>query len=201
MTVCCGAGVTVAVACVAALLTCGSTTLVDFSVVVVTGWSSSDTLETYRIHKSVVASGLRCSGYFQDIFKQDPKSSSVIIELNRQAAKAFPTMLDYLYDFKDGSLSINRSMAVPLRYLADYFEIRPMFDEANAFIEKDMKHTIEVPDPQSVRAAVVLEEPLPFLPAVVRVRISPRVQDEEEGSRLETFLDSIVELRVPSQLP
>jgi hypothetical protein len=113
----------------------------DWAIAVVTGWSETDTVETYYVHKTVVGIGHRASDYFLDSFQKGSTSNvqgTTIVELERRAAKAFPDMLDYIYDFNGKPLKIKTTTAVSLLHLAKHFGVRSMIEEAHAFIQDDL---------------------------------------------------------------
>jgi hypothetical protein len=115
----------------------------DWAIAVVTGWSETDTVETYYVHKTVVGIGHRGSGYFLESFQKGSTSNgrgTTIVELERRAANAFPDMLDYIYAFNGKPLKIKTTTAVSLLHLAKLFGVRSMIEEAHAFLQDDLSN-------------------------------------------------------------
>ena len=107
----------------------------DSSIVVVTGWSESDTVDTYYVHRGVVGIGPRGSDYLLDVMVDKASevgtSSTIVLELDRRAVDVFPDMLDYMYGFNSEPLKITTATAVSLRYLSDFLGVPTMFEEVN----------------------------------------------------------------------
>ncbi|CAB9531440.1 nervous system development [Seminavis robusta] len=101
---------------------------------------SSQKVDTYHVHKVTLACGTRKSEYFDRLFQNGDKfqegvQSISCIELHALAAKAFPDMLDYVYDPRR-TLDISIGTAVSLYHLGEYFEIHPLQCDALEFIKK-----------------------------------------------------------------
>ncbi|CAB9512037.1 nervous system development [Seminavis robusta] len=95
---------------------------------------------TYHVHKATLACGDRKSEYFDRLFQNGDKfpegqQSTSRIELHLMAAKAFPDMLDYLYDHSK-ELNISTGTAASLYHLGEYFEIHQLKCDALEFIKK-----------------------------------------------------------------
>jgi hypothetical protein len=80
----------------------------DWLVIVATGWSDDDKVETYHVHKFVLGYGPRAGLFFRNEFRAARKSndgatgdtteaSYSIIETDTLTASLFPDMLDYIY--------------------------------------------------------------------------------------------------------
>ena len=116
----------------------------DWKIVVRTRVSSEKTKKaistkiTYHVHRNIIGVGSRRSSYFLNAFKKSSKSveAATLIELKSSAARAFPSMLDYIYGIN--ALEITTATAVALRHLGDHFGVPSMFNEANDFIQQDM---------------------------------------------------------------
>ena len=124
----------------------------DWTVVVVTGWSENDKVETYHVHKEVLGQGPRVSTFFQKEFESSsgPENTSgadatiySILELESPLAVAFPDLLDFIYSppfFKHletscfRSLSLQRSTA--LRDLAERVGVRSLVESMNRVIDE-----------------------------------------------------------------
>jgi len=84
---------------------------------------------TYHVHKAVLSAGGKTSEYFACLFSntnlKEHESQTSRIDLEDLAAKAFPVMLDYLYqpwrDIAHSDLTLENSVA--LHYLGRYFEV------------------------------------------------------------------------------
>ena len=103
--------------------------------------SNSNKIDTYHIHKHVLAVGPYRSVFFSDIFfsKDATKASkqTTTLELNCEAAAVVPEMLDFLYSC-DHELEISTETCVALRFLARTFKIWMLNKEILDFIEDDM---------------------------------------------------------------
>ena len=101
---------------------------------------SSRRAETYHCHRSVLGVGPRHSGYFKQLFQgghfTENADATSEHELKASAAEAFPQLLDFVYT---GKLEVSTQHAVALCDLANYYEIRPLFDEVIAFMQDDMQ--------------------------------------------------------------
>ncbi|CAB9511267.1 expressed unknown protein [Seminavis robusta] len=103
------------------------------------------TRDIYNIHRCVLVSGRRKSGYFASLFSsnfKESESATSLIELEPNQADAFPLLLDYLY----GNPSLKQSyfqdmepkMAINLYSLADYFEIASLKSDIKEEVEQSM---------------------------------------------------------------
>ena len=99
--------------------------------------------DTYHVHKHCLAVGPRKSEYFAKLFAQggrfsEAKDRTSRIELETQAADAFPELLDYMY-FPDRALVINTNNATALYSMAKYFDMRCLRWEASNFWKLDIR--------------------------------------------------------------
>lgn len=116
----------------------------DWVILVVSGWSDSDTAETYHVHRSIVGLGPRASQKlaedFEDYALHASSSRNVsILELESSAANVFGLLLDYLYG---KPLAISTTTATALRFLADIMGVERMFCEVNEFIKRDLDGSV-----------------------------------------------------------
>jgi len=100
----------------------------------------------YHVHRSMIAVGPRRSKYFSSIMRSPSALSEHIdstskISLDPNAADVFPIMLDYMYSAHNVPLDIITPQAPPLRFLASYFDVRPLLHDVNNFIRKDLSCT------------------------------------------------------------
>jgi hypothetical protein len=93
-----------------------------------------------RNPKHFLGAGPRRSDYFCNVFHNtelaESKTSTTVLELEASAAQAFPDMLDFIYNQEKENQS--SESAVPLRHLASYFCVPPLFEHTNKFIQKDI---------------------------------------------------------------
>jgi len=96
---------------------------------------------TYHVHKLFLSAGSKKSEYFEHLFQSDNFSEAQThtsrIDFEELAAKAFPTMLDYLYSWDD-TPSITHENGVPLHFLGRYFEMRLLRKKVRDFWKTDM---------------------------------------------------------------
>jgi BTB/POZ domain len=101
--------------------------------------------QSYCVHRCVLAVGPRRSLYFRRAFDlpfREQRTSTSTIHLEPLAARAFPHMLEYVYGAaQDSDLDIGTESAVPLRFLARYFEVPALRTVVNQFITKDLSPT------------------------------------------------------------
>ena len=101
--------------------------------------------KVYELHKNVLSLGPRRSMFFIREFEEERHrrqsgmdvTSATISEvaLPKKAASCMPQFLDYIY--RD-EIHLNKSNAVALKFLANHFDVRPLFTTTIAFIEKDL---------------------------------------------------------------
>ncbi|CAB9509317.1 nervous system development [Seminavis robusta] len=121
-----------------------SVTLSDWTIEIVA--SETGQLDTYNIHKLVLSSGPRKSDYFLNLFCRgsvfrESESKTSRIELPELATKAFPQLLDFVYEIGDhnGALKIDTETAAALHFLGHYFQMRQLRWEAKTFWKKNLK--------------------------------------------------------------
>jgi hypothetical protein len=81
-------------------------------------------IETYHVHKHMVAVGSKKCEYFSRLFKSSFSESNYAtscIELDSLAADAFTVFLDYMYSPDKDDLKISTTNATALHYLGKYF--------------------------------------------------------------------------------
>jgi hypothetical protein len=94
----------------------------------------------YHVHKAVLGADARSSRYFRRLFQSQMMESTTSrsnIVLEGSAAKAIPSMLDFMY-FTVQEVAATAETAVALRYLSNYFEIEDLFVSTNHFIQSDL---------------------------------------------------------------
>ena len=106
----------------------------DFKVTI----TSEDTVTTYCVHRYVL--GPR-STYFKNLFAfacdcVELATSTSKISLEKNASKAVPSLLDFLYT---GQIVIDEENAVALFLLSDYFGIPSLKDEVDAYCFQNPK--------------------------------------------------------------
>jgi hypothetical protein len=101
--------------------------------------SSSDTnniIDTYNVHRAVLAYGPRRTSYFESLFASDSTAASpekiTRIELEETETQAFPMLLDYVYQ---GSTNFDAKTAVALYNLGEFFGVRGLCKDVLDFIE------------------------------------------------------------------
>jgi hypothetical protein len=99
--------------------------------------------KSYSVHKCILAVGPRKSLYFRRVFDHrgfsEHASSTSTLQLEPLAADAFPAMLDYIYGARAYTkLAVDHTTAVPLRFLARYFEIPALHRHLIAYIKNSL---------------------------------------------------------------
>jgi BTB/POZ domain len=94
-------------------------------------------IQTYHVHRFVLACGSRKSDYFERVFRNGAKflegqTRTSRIELDSLAASVFPQLLDYLYQ-ADKPLEITVETATALHHLGEYFEVNQLRWDAKQF--------------------------------------------------------------------
>lgn len=98
----------------------------DWTIVVQSAEGSSEPVK-YNVHRHMLATGPRKSGYFESMLLssgqfQESGTSTSTIELSTDVVSAFPTFLDYFYaPFSEAKDVITQWNWMQLRHLADYF--------------------------------------------------------------------------------
>ena len=102
--------------------------------------TKSETVDTYHVHKHVLAFGPRRSEFLAEVFrtKFTPSGScSTRFLMEDTAATMFPLLLDFIYS-PAIDMKIKTENAVALRYLATTFKVRPALVKVASFIADDM---------------------------------------------------------------
>lgn len=93
---------------------------------------------TYHVHRYFLGFGTRRSEYFARLFKESKsKSKKTKFELEHLAAKAFPDLLDFLYD-PAMPLVIGTETATALHHLGVKFEMKHLQHYSKEFCQKDL---------------------------------------------------------------
>jgi BTB/POZ domain len=98
--------------------------------------------DVYYVHKIMIAIGPRKSGYFAGVIKNSQLQEGLTrisrIPLEKAAAGAIPTLLDFMYS---DEVDITTNHAGALRALADYFRMILFFRKVTKFIQGDLNMT------------------------------------------------------------
>lgn len=129
-----------------------SESLSDWTITVVSKGAKS--VQDYHVHKNMLAVGKRKSEYFARIFRQHRQEGnrSAVSELilPDTAASMIPILLDYIYT-SEAALTLSSETAPGLRYLAQFFGIKALFERIMRFIQKDLSLNTLVPYYQGSR--------------------------------------------------
>ena len=115
----------------------------DWTIVVSSDNGSIDSIE-YNVHRLILATGPRKSGYFESMLLstgefQEQGSSTSPIELPASVVSDFPSFLDYLYaPISEAKHVITPENVTQLRYFAYYFLVPTLSDSVLEFIKEDM---------------------------------------------------------------
>jgi hypothetical protein len=106
------------------------------------GGNSKTKVNTYHCHTNILAVGPRHSEYFAHLLQSgarfaEGQSNTSRIELEALAAKAFPVLLDFMYN-QNSILAVNSKNAAALHYLGQYFGLRRLRWEAREFWISDL---------------------------------------------------------------
>mmetsp|Transcript_4984 Transcript_4984/g.6065 ORF Transcript_4984/g.6065 Transcript_4984/m.6065 type:complete len:295 (-) Transcript_4984:270-1154(-) len=114
--------------------------LSDWTIVVTS--NESKKTKTYHVHKCVVGAGPRSSQYFFKLFStsqmEECQTCTSKLDLEENAAVAFPRMLDFMYASKEVEVQVKTETAVALRHLANYFGVPTLFESVKKFIRQDI---------------------------------------------------------------
>lgn len=91
---------------------------------------------TYHVHRYFLGFGTRRSEYFARLFKEGG-SNTTKFELEHLAAKAFPDLLDFLYD-PAMPLVISTETATALHHLGAKFDMKHLQHYSKEFCQKDL---------------------------------------------------------------
>jgi hypothetical protein len=103
-------------------------------------YASSSSVDTYHVHRNVLAIGGRRSAYFANLFHYDINDGSshcTHIVLTTRAAAYFPEFLDYIYS--SHAFTITTRNAVALLFLAQAFQVVSLQSQIQEFIEQDIR--------------------------------------------------------------
>jgi BTB/POZ domain len=96
----------------------------------------------YHVHKERLGSGPRGSSYFAKVFRSDFSEVSTqtsTVYLPPKTAECFPVLLDFVYNESSNVIVDSPASAAAIRYLANYFGIKQLFDNVNAtYISSNM---------------------------------------------------------------
>jgi hypothetical protein len=101
--------------------------------------NESSTIETYHVHRTVLAFGARRSGYFANLFSCGADDCVARVDLSDKAAVYFPDFLDYMY--LSEAFMITTCNAVALCFLSQCFMVSSLQEEVDEFIRQDLKIT------------------------------------------------------------
>jgi len=115
----------------------------DWTIVVSSDDGSIDPVE-YNVHRHILATGPKKSGYFEGMLLslgefQEQGNSTSPIALPVDIVLAFPLFLDYLYaPISEAKCIITPENVAQLRHLADYFLVPALSNAVHEFIKADM---------------------------------------------------------------
>jgi len=99
----------------------------------------------YEVHKSILSFGPRRSMFFIKEFEESRQRQHAGIDITNasisevalpaKAASCMPNLLDYIYM---DEVDLNSNNAVALKFLANHFDVRPLYTMTIAFIEHDL---------------------------------------------------------------
>jgi hypothetical protein len=109
----------------------------------------SGRVESYHVHKNILAVGKRKSEYFAKIFKTQNHqygegSNTTEIAFAETAARMVPVVLDWIYS-DQSAIEFSTETVLGLRYLSQFFGIHPLFEKAMKFIRKDLSLKTIIP--------------------------------------------------------
>ena len=99
-----------------------------------------DEIDTYHVHKVILAVGPRRSEYFANCFvqsMQEQMTNTTKVTYSRDMAALFPILLDYIYGGCTGLFS-NPQQAIGAYKLADYFQIQGLGEESVKYLDAFM---------------------------------------------------------------
>ena len=101
-------------------------------------------VDTYHIHKHILAIGPRRSEYMADVFNAEEKTGVKLttVEMEDLSARLFPVLLDFIYS-AELEIHVTTKNAVVLRYLAQFFKVRPLIIRFTEFILEDTQPPID----------------------------------------------------------
>jgi hypothetical protein len=112
-----------------------SESLADFTIQILN--QGTGEIDTYHVHKHVLAVGPRRSEYLDKVFCSNTLSSAHIA-LEEKAANLFPLLLDFVY-CHDVEVHVTTETAVAYRKVATTFKVIPLLVKVAGFILEDLK--------------------------------------------------------------
>lgn len=102
--------------------------------------AGSESVDTYHVHRNILAVGERKSGYFESVIRgkgfRESATNKSSIDLNERLAEHFPSFLDFIYS--SSGFKLTSDNALELRSLAQYFIAPKLQKSVNEFIKVDM---------------------------------------------------------------
>jgi hypothetical protein len=98
-------------------------------------------IDTYHVHRPMLAAGCRKSGYFEHLFHDrrnltGSNASVTQLEFPERVANQFPAFLDFLY-WSD-MFELETDTAIILGYLAQCLSVPSLYREVVAFVRRDL---------------------------------------------------------------
>lgn len=97
----------------------------------------SNTSNEYHVHRNMLAVGKRKSAFFVDLFKRRQSHTTTEFYFCKDAASSVPMVLDWIY-VGDSAITLSSESAPGLRYLAQCFGLRKLFDQTMAFMRSNL---------------------------------------------------------------
>ena len=112
-----------------------SESLADFTIQIL--HESSRVIDTYHVHKHMLAVGPRRSEYLDEVFRSSTLSSTQLT-LEDKAATLFPFLLDFMY-CQDVEVHVTTDTAVAYRNVAATFKVIPLLVKVAGFLLEDLR--------------------------------------------------------------
>ncbi|GAX21286.1 hypothetical protein FisN_1Lh116 [Fistulifera solaris] len=102
-------------------------------------------IHNYHVRKSVLATGIRRSEYFVQVFQRHTSKTNSVTDVgfSTAAIRAMPHVLDYMYSTKPPKISSEWAMG--MRFLAQFFGLKLLFKTVMDFIQKDLSMSTILP--------------------------------------------------------
>jgi hypothetical protein len=102
-------------------------------------------IHNFHVRKSVLASGIRRSEYFVQVFQRNASKTHSVTDVgfSTAAIRAMPYVLDYMYSTKPPKISSEWAMG--MRFLAQFFGLKLLFKTVMDFIQKDLSMSTILP--------------------------------------------------------
>ena len=97
-----------------------------------------DEIDTYHVHKVILAVGPRRSEYFANCFvqsMQEQVTNTTKFTYSTDMAGLFPLLLDYIYNVGP-TVFVHPKQAIGIYKLADYFQIRGLAKEGEKYLDE-----------------------------------------------------------------